>query len=207
MATVSIRGADGAEASSLELNDAVYAQAPNRAAMYLAMQQQLANARQGTHATKNRRLVSGGGRKPWRQKGTGRARQGSTRAPHWRGGATVHGPQPHSHRQRLPRETRRVAMRSALSDKLAQGRLCLVDALHLDEPKTKSFLAMLDALGVSGTVLVVSDQFDDNTYLSARNLGNVLMLPAMGVDFVSVVEHDWLVLTRGAAMQLEAMLA
>ena len=207
MATVSIRGADGAEAGSLELSDRVYSQAPNRAAMYLAMQQQLANARQGTHATKNRRLVSGGGRKPWRQKGTGRARQGSTRAPHWRGGATVHGPQPHSHRQRLPRETRRVAMRSALSDKLSQGRLCIVDALQMDEPKTKAFLALLDALGISGSVLVVSDQFDDNTYLSARNLGNVLMLPAMGVDFVSVVEHDWLVLTRGAAKELEAMLA
>ena len=207
MAQVMVRAADGSEAGLLKLSDAVYGREPHRAALYAAVQQQRANARQGTHATKNRRLISGGGRKPWRQKGTGRARQGSTRAPHWRGGARAHGPVPRSYAQRLPRAVRRLAMRSALSDKLAEGRLVVVEALQFAAPKTKAFVAFLGGLGIDGSVLFVSDRFDQNAYLSARNLPGVDMLPVVGVDLLSVLRHDWLVLTRAAATQLEAMLA
>lgn len=207
MAQITVRTTDGGEAGSLDLSDHVYARQPHRAALYAAVQQQLANARQGNAATKNRALVSGGGRKPWRQKGTGRARQGSTRAPQWRGGGTVHGPQPRSYRQGLPREVRRLAMRSALSDKLAESRLIVLESLTMEAPRTKAFIALLEALGITGSVLFVTDQLDQNAYLSGRNLQQVDMLPAMGVDVVSVLKHDWLVLTRGAATQLEASLA
>lgn len=207
MAEVPVRTADGGEAEPLQLSDKVFGRVPHKAALYAAVQQQLANARQGTHATKNRRLVSGGGRKPWRQKGTGRARQGSIRAPHWRGGGTVHGPQPRSYAQRLPREVRRLAMRSALSDKLADGRLLVIERLAFDAPKTKAFLTLLSSLGIDRSVLFVSDEFDENAFLSARNLPSVDMLPVMGVDVVSILRHDWLVLTRGAATQLEITLA
>lgn len=208
MPSVIVRGSDGTEQGSLSLSDAVFARELHRAAMYLAMQQQMANARQGTAATKNRALVSGGGRKPWRQKGTGRARQGSTRAPQWRGGGTVHGPHPRSYRQRLPKEVRRIAMRSALSDKVTQGKLVIVEDLHFDAPRTKDFLNLLKQLGVSeGRVLIVAEHLEENAYLSGRNIPSVQMLPAMGVDFLSVMQTEWLVLTRGAATQLEAMLA
>jgi large subunit ribosomal protein L4 len=208
MPAVTIRGVDGTDKGELSLSDAVFARKAHRAAMYLAMQQQLANARQGTASTKNRALVSGGGRKPWRQKGTGRARQGSIRAPQWRGGGTVFGPQPRSYRQRLPKEVRRIAMRSALSDKLANARLIILDSLQFEEPRTKEFVAFIERLGMSaGRILLVSDHLDDNAYLSARNLQQVHMLPAMGVDFLSIMQAEWLVLTRGAAEQLEAMLA
>jgi len=207
MAQVTIRTTDGGEAGSLELSDHVYARAPHHAALYAATQQQMANARQGTHATKNRRLVSGGGKKPWRQKGTGRARQGSTRAPQWRGGGTVHGPVPRSYRQGLPREVRRLAMRSALSDKLAEGRLMILETLAFEAPRTKGFIAMLETLGITGSVLFVTDNLDRNAFLSGRNLQTVDMLPAMGVDVLSVLRHDWLVLTRSAATYLETTLA
>ena len=207
MAQITMRTTDGAEGGALELSDHGYARTPHRAALYAAVQQQLANARQGTVATKNRALVSGGGKKPWRQKGTGRARQGSIRAPHWRGGGTAHGPQPRSYRQGLPREVRRLAMRSALSDKLAEGRLIVLEQLVFAAPKTKDFLALLAALGITGSVLFVTEQLDQNAFLSGRNLPEVDMLPAMGVDVVSVLKHDWLVMTRDAAMHLEASLA
>jgi len=207
MAQLTVRALDGAEAGSLELSDHIFGRKPHKAALYAAVQQQLANARQGTAATKNRRLVSGGGKKPWRQKGTGRARQGSIRAPHWRGGGTVHGPQPRSYRQDLPREVRRLAMRSALSDRLAEGKLLVIENLTFAEPKTKAFIALLQALGIEGSVLFVGARFEENAYLSARNLPGVDMLPAMGVDVVNVLRHDWLVLTREAATELEAMLA
>lgn len=207
MAQVTIRTTDGGEAGSLELSDHVYARVPHRAALYAAMQQQMANARQGTHATKNRKLVSGGGKKPWRQKGTGRARQGSTRAPQWRGGGTVHGPVPRSYRQGLPREVRRLAMRSALSDKLAEGRLIILESLAFEAPHTKGFITMLSTLGITGTVLFVTDNLDRNAFLSGRNLQEVDMLPAMGVDVLSVLKHDWLVLTQSAATHLETTLA
>ena len=207
MAQVTVHTTDGNEAGSLELSDRVYAREPHRAALYAAMQQQMANARQGTHATKNRKLVSGGGKKPWRQKGTGRARQGSIRAPQWRGGGTVHGPVPRSYRQGLPREVRRLAMRSALSDKLAEGRLIILESLTFEAPRTKGFIAMLATLGITGTVLFVTDNLDQNAFLSGRNLQSVDMLPAMGVDVLSVLRHDWLVLTSSAATYLETTLA
>ncbi|MGI8914544.1 MAG: 50S ribosomal protein L4 [Chloroflexota bacterium] len=207
MAQVTVRTTDGGEAGALELSDHVYGRVPHRAALYAAVQQQMANARQGTHATKNRKMVSGGGKKPWRQKGTGRARQGSVRAPQWRGGGTVHGPVPHSYRQSLPREVRRLAMRSALSDKLAEGKLIILESLIFEAPRTKGFLTLLEALGITGTVLFVTDNLDRNAFLSGRNLQSVDMLPAMGVDVLSVLKHDWLVLTRSAATHLEATLA
>ncbi len=208
MTIVTVRRQDGSTAGTLELSDRVFACKPHRTAMYAAVQQQLANARQGTHATKNRRLISGGGKKVWRQKGTGRARQGSIRAPHWYHGAVAHGPVPRSYRQRLPREVRRLAMRSALSEKLANGHLIILDQLSFPEPKTKAFIAMLDALGITATesVLFVSVIRDDNSYLSGRNLKQVSMLPAQGVDLVSVINCDWLVLVREAALHLEAIL-
>ncbi|MCT7780051.1 MAG: 50S ribosomal protein L4, partial [Lactobacillus iners] len=158
-----------------------------------------------THATKNRSAVSGGGKKPWKQKGTGRARQGSIRAPQWRGGGTVFGPTPRSYKVDMPRKARRLAIKSVLSQKVADGNLIVLDQLTLATPKTKDLKAIFSAIKVSGKVLVVSD--DKNVQLSGKNLPQVKVVPVNGLNVVDAVDYEKLLLTQDAIKRIEEVLA
>lgn len=207
MAQVDVRSASGDVVRQAELSEAVFGQKPHRSAVYLAVQRQLANRRAGTADTKTRGMVSGGGKKPWRQKGTGRARQGSTRAPHWRHGGVVWGPHPRQYTQDLPKKVRRLALRAVLSEKLADGKLVLVDSIELDHPSTKAFLALLTSLGVAGKVLVVMETRREVVYLSARNLRHVTMLPPGAMDIHNLLKADYLIMTSAAAQRVEELYA
>lgn len=207
MPTVTKYNMSGAKVGEIQLNDAVFAVEVNEAVMHQAVVRQLSNERLGTHATKTRGLVRGGGRKPWKQKGTGRARVGSTRSPLWVGGGTVFGPTPRSYSYKLPRKVRRLAIKSVLSQKVADESLVVVDALNFDAPKTKAFAEVLSNLNVNSKVLVVLE--DDNTTaaLAARNLKNVTVIPAKGLNVLDVINNDKLVITQGALSQVEEVLA
>ena len=205
MAKVKLFKQDGSQAGEVTLNDAVFAIEPNEHAVYDVILQQRASLRQGTHSVKNRSAVRGGGRKPWRQKGTGRARQGSIRAPQWRGGGTVFGPTPRSYKMDMPRKARRLAMKSVLSQKVADNDLIILDQLTLEAPKTKELKAILDNANVSGKVLVVSD--DKNVQLSGKNLPKVKVVPVNGLNVVDAVDYQKLVLTQDAIKRIEEVLA
>ncbi len=168
---------------------------------------QRASLRQGTHAVKNRSAVRGGGKKPWRQKGTGRARQGSIRSPQWRGGGVVFGPTPRSYSFKLPRKVRQLAIKSALSQKVLDDNLVVVDALSFDQPKTKEFSAVLNNLKVTEKTLLVLDKDSQNAALSAHNLPNVTVVYANGVNTLDVVNNNKLVITQSALSQVEEVLA
>lgn len=187
MANLKLIDQTGKDAGEVTLNDNVFGIEPNENVVFDAVIRQRAGMRQGTHATKNRSAVRGGGKKPWRQKGTGRARQGSIRAPQWRGGGTVFGPTPRSYAYSLPRKVRRLAIKSVLSQKLQDNNLIVLDQLSLDAPKTKEFKAVLGNLNVDSKVLVVSD--NENVQLSARNLENVKVVPVNGLNVVDAVNY------------------
>ena len=205
MANVKLFDQTGKEVSSVELNDAIFGIEPNESVVFDVIISQRASLRQGTHAVKNRSAVSGGGRKPWRQKGTGRARQGSIRSPQWRGGGTVFGPTPRSYKMDMPRKARRLAMKSVLSQKVADNDLIILDQLTLEAPKTKELKAILDNANVSGKVLVVSD--DKNVQLSGKNLPKVKVVPVNGLNVVDAVDYQKLVLTQDAIKRIEEVLA
>ena len=207
MTTVALFKQDGTKAGDVELNDAIFGIEPNESVVYDAIIMQRASLRQGTHAVKNRSAVRGGGRKPWRQKGTGRARQGSIRSPQWRGGGAVFGPTPRSYSYKLPRKVRRLAIRSVLSEKVAQDSLMVVDALSFDAPKTKEFKEVLNKLDVNNKVLVVLEEGNDFAALSARNLPNVSVISADNVSVLDVVSNDTMLMTQAALTQLEEVLA
>src|SRR5690606_14090569 len=168
---------------------------------------QQAAVRRGTHKTKNRAEVSGGGRKPWRQKGTGRARQGSIRAPQWKGGGVVFGPQPRSYKFKLPRKVRRLAIRSALSGKVRDNEIVVLDELRMAAPKTKEFAQILKNLNVDRKALVVSAEYDDNVALSARNIPGVKFISANGINVLDLLNHDKLVITKDAVAKVEEVFA
>lgn len=168
---------------------------------------QRASLRQGTHAVKNRSAVSGGGKKPWRQKGTGRARQGSIRSPQWRGGGIVFGPTPRSYSYRINKKVSRLAIKSVLAQKLADKDLIVVDGLAFDQPKTKDFAAALAALKVNEKALVVLEDGNDNAALAARNLPNVKTIAADGINVLDVVDYNKLILTQSALQKIEEVLA
>lgn len=205
MANLKLIDQTGKDAGEVTLNDNVFGIEPNENVVFDAVIRQRAGMRQGTHATKNRSAVRGGGKKPWRQKGTGRARQGSIRAPQWRGGGTVFGPTPRSCAYSLPRKVRRLAIKSVLSQKLQDNNLIVLDQLSLDAPKTKEFKAVLGNLNVDSKVLVVSD--NENVQLSARNLENVKVVPVNGLNVVDAVNYDKLILTQDAVKRIEEVLA
>jgi large subunit ribosomal protein L4 len=167
---------------------------------------QLASRRAGTHSTKTRHFVSGGGKKPWRQKGTGRARAGSSRSPLWAGGAVVFGPQPRDYSYRLPKSARKAALRSALAARHAEEKLLVVDAIALEEPKTKRMIAWLDGLGVEGSALVVLGKEDVAVTRASRNLPHVKAIVAGGLNVYDVLKHATLVMTRDALEQVAARL-
>jgi large subunit ribosomal protein L4 len=196
MAQLEVRDRTGTPVGTVEVDDAVFGVQPNIPVMHQVVTAQLAARRRGTHATRGRSEVSGGGRKPWRQKGTGRARQGSIRAPHWTGGGVAMGPTPRSYRQRTPKKMVRLALCSALSDRFRAGRVVVVDAWDFAEPKTKQGAAALAALGLSGRVLVVVRDDDEVAIRALRNLPAVHLLLDRELNAYDVLVSDWVVFTR-----------
>ncbi|MDR1567205.1 MAG: 50S ribosomal protein L4 [Streptococcaceae bacterium] len=207
MANVALFKQDGTDAGELSLNDAVFGIEPNDAVVFDVILSQRASKRQGTHAVKNRSAVSGGGRKPWRQKGTGRARQGSIRSPQWRGGGVVFGPTPRSYAYKLPKKVRRLALKSVLSSKVAENALVAVEALAFDAPKTKEFKNVLDNLKISEKTLVILDKDNEFAARSARNLSNVSVAFANEISVLEIVNAAKLVVTKDAVAQIEEVLA
>ena len=197
---------DGTQNGEVTLNDAIFGIEPNENVVFDAIIMQRASLRQGNHAVKNRSAVSGGGRKPWRQKGTGRARAGSTRSPIWRGGGIVFGPTPRSYSYKLPKKVRRLAIKSALSTKVIDQDLIIVDALNFDAPKTKEFAQVLKNLNVDTKVLVVVEDGNDFTMLSARNLPGVTVVATDNVSVLDVVSHNKMILTQTALTKVEEVL-
>lgn len=195
---VPVRNMAGETVNEIELLDEVFGIEPNEAVMHQALVRQLANARLGTHKTKTRSEVSGGGSKPWRQKGTGRARQGSTSAPHWKGGGTVFGPQPRSYEQKMNRKMRRLALRSALSVKTADERIVVVDALQADQPKTKFMEEFLERLGVDSSALILLTDANTGIELSARNLPHVKTLRVGCLSVRDLLGYEYLIMPLDA---------
>lgn len=196
------------QVGEIELNDSVFGAAYNEPVIHQAVVRQMANERLGTHATKTRGLVRGGGKKPWKQKGTGRARVGSIRSPLWVGGGTVFGPTPRSHAKDMPRKARRLAVRSALSEKLRAGELIILDQIEFEAPKTKNVIQMLGAFHVEGKALIVDGgEAAANTILSARNIPGVKALTAEGINIYDIVHYTQLFLTKSAVEKIEEVLA
>jgi large subunit ribosomal protein L4 len=203
MPKLTVFDVNGNQVGEIELADHVFGIEPNQAVLHQAVVMQQASLRRGTHATKNRALVSGGGRKPWRQKGTGRARQGSIRAPQWVGGGVVFGPQPRSYAYKLPKKVRRLAIRSALSAKVLDQNLIVLDELKLNQPKTKEMVQVLKNLGVERKALLVTNDLGENEVLAARNIPGVKLIHADGVNVLDVLAHDKLIITKEAAHRVE----
>jgi len=180
MPKVAVYDMNGSQVDDIELSDAVFGIEPHAAALHDAVVMQLASMRRGTHAVKNRAAVRGGGRKPWRQKGTGRARHGSIRSPQWVGGGVVFGPTPRSYAYKLPKKVRRLAMKSALSSKVRDNELIVLDALKMEQPKTREMVKVLGNLKADRKALVVSSEYDENVALSARNIPGVKFVQAKG---------------------------
>lgn len=206
MAKVTLFKQDGSNLGEIELNDSVFGIEPNDSVVFDAIIMQRASLRQGTHATKNRSAVRGGGRKPWRQKGTGRARQGSTRSPQWVGGGTVFGPTPRSYSYRLNKKVRRLAIKSVLSSKVAEGNLLVVDALNFSAPKTKEFAQVLKNLNVTSKVLVVVEKGNEFAALSARNIPTVTVVAEDNVSVLDVFSNNKVLFTQSALSTVEEAL-
>ena len=203
---VPVHNMAGDKVGEIELRDDIFAAPINKTAMHQALVRQLANARRGTHKVKTRGQVAGGGRKPWRQKGTGRARQGSTRSPQWRGGGIVFGPTPRSYEQKMPRKMRRVAMRSALSTKAGNAQLVVVQDLTLAQPKTKEMVTVLRNLKAEHSALILLPERNTNVELSARNLPDVKALQAGYLNMRDLLGYRTLVVTTDAIGEIERIL-
>ena len=206
MAKFDVVDKSGKKVSTVELSDAVFGITPNERAVHEAVVNFLANQRQGTQNTKIRKEVSGGGKKPWRQKGTGHARQGSTRAPQWTHGGVSHGPKPRDYSYRINKKVKRLAVLSALSDKAANGNLIVVDDLTVAEYKTKAVVEMLSAVGAGKKNLVVNDVLDTKLVKSAANIPGVKTTTANGVNTYDVVNANKLIVSLNAAKKLEEVL-
>jgi large subunit ribosomal protein L4 len=206
MPTVKVRNLKNEEVGDFELSDAVFGAELNEALIHSAVKAHLAGARQGTVGTKTRGDVSGSGKKLWKQKGTGRARIASIRSPLWKGGGNVHGPQMRDWSQPLPKKMRRGALRSALSERLREGNLVIVDELVFGQPKTKEFVGALATLGLEGKTLIVDNIDNDNLVLASRNVKTAKVVGPYGVNIYDVLYHEKLVMTRAAAEALQAQL-
>lgn len=208
MPNVALFKQDGSQNGEITLNEEIFGIEPNESVVYDAIVMQRASLRQGTHAVKNRSAVRGGGRKPWRQKGTGRARQGSIRSPQWRGGGVVFGPTPRSYGYKLPQKVRQLALKSVYSEKVAENKLVAVDALNFDAPKTAEFVKVLEALAIERKVLVIFEN-EGNKFaeLSARNIPNVQVTTANSASVLDIVNNDKILVTQAALSQIEEVLA
>ena len=206
MANVSVYNMEGKEVGTMELNDAIFGVEVNEHLVHMAVVQHLANKRQGTQKAKTRSEVSGGGRKPWRQKGTGHARQGSIRAPQWKGGGGVFAPVPRDYSFRINKKEKRAALKSVLTSRVTGGKLIVVDELKMDEIKTKKFKAVMDNLKVS-KALVVLPEVDEKVVLSARNLPAIDTTIVQTMNVYDILKGDTLVLTKGAVAKIEEVFA
>ena len=208
MSKIEMLNLNGEKVKDIKLNDNVFGIEPNDAVLHNAIVLSMASRRQGTHATKTRDMVSGGGRKPWRQKGTGNARQGSIRAPQWRGGGIVFGPQPRDYSKKMNKKERRLALKSALSYKAIDSELVVVDSITMETNKTKDMLALLTKLNlVNKKVLMVVEELNDNICLSTRNLGNVKVVLPEEVNTYDVINADNMLITEKALEKLEEVLS
>ena len=207
MPKVAVYNSANQQVGDIELNDSIFGVEMNAGLVHQAVVMQLASRRLGTHATKTRGLVRGGGRKPWRQKGTGRARSGSTRSPLWVGGGTVFGPQPRSYAFRMPKKQRRLAIKCALSDKVASGDFIVLDDLQFDAPKTKSVVKMLGDFGVDVKSLIITLDENENVELSSRNIPGVKAINTMGLNVYDILNHTKLFITKAAIEKIEEVLA
>ncbi|MBA3441500.1 MAG: 50S ribosomal protein L4 [Pyrinomonadaceae bacterium] len=206
MPTVVVRNLKNEDLGKMELPDAVFGAELNEALIHAAVRNFTANARSGTVGTKTRGDVSGSGRKLWKQKGTGRARIASIRSPLWKGGGNVHGPQARDWSYNLPKKMRRGALRSALSERVREGNVVVLDAITFDQPKTKDFVRVLSALGLEGRTLVVDSLQNNNLVLAARNVQNAKVVGSMGLNIYDLLRHPKLVLSRRAAEELAQLL-
>ena len=206
MANVAVMNMNGENVGSIELNDAVFGIEANEHVMHLAVVQYLANQRQGTQSAKTRAEVSGGGRKPWRQKGTGRARQGSTRSPQWTGGGVVFAPKPRSYSFKLNKKVKRLALQSALSCKVAENKMIVLDELTLNEIKTKEMVKVLENIKC-GKALIVMDGSNKNVMLSARNIPDVKTASVNTINVYDLLKYNTLVVTKDAIAKIEEVYA
>ncbi len=207
MASIEVKNTSGKKVSDTELSASVFGIEPNMHAMHEVVRAQRAARRAGTHSTLTRGQVRGGGKKPWRQKGTGRARQGTIRAPQWAGGGTVFGPHPRSYAFKVPSKVVKLAMRSALSAKAADGELVVVDAFSFEKPCTKEAAAILKSLELNGRITLVIADDDINTYLSFRNIPAVRVLAASEANTYDFIDNKALVFTSAALSRIEEVLA
>ena len=207
MANVAVYNMEGKEVGTIELNDSVFGVEVNEHLVHMAVVQQLANNRQGTQKAKTRSEVSGGGRKPWRQKGTGHARQGSTRAPQWTGGGVVFAPVPRDYSFKLNKKEKRAALKSVLTDKVVNNNLIIVDELKLDEIKTKKFQAVLNNLNVTKKALVVLNDNDANVVMSAKNIPTVKTSLTNTINVYDILNANKLVVTKDAVKTIEEVYA
>ena len=206
MANVSVYNMEGKEVGTLELNDAVFGVEVNEHLVHLAVVAQLANKRQGTQKAKTRSEVSGGGRKPWRQKGTGHARQGSTRSPQWKGGGVVFAPTPRDYTIRLNKKEKRAALKSALTSRVQANKFIVVDELKFDEIKTKKFQGVMDSLKVNKALVVLADN-DQNTVLSARNVADVKTAQVDSINVYDILKYNTVVASKAAVASFEVVYA
>ena len=206
MANVSVYNMEGKEVGTMELNDAVFGVEINDHLVHLAVVRQLANNRQGTQKAKTRSEVSGGGRKPWRQKGTGHARQGSTRAPQWTGGGVVFAPTPRDYSIKMNKKERRAALKSALTSRVQENKLIVLDELKLDEVKTKAMQNVLNNLNVSKAMVVLADN-DANVVLSTRNIPDVITALPNTINVYDVLKYNTVILTKASAAAIEEVYA
>ena len=207
MPKVAVYNMLGAQVGEIELNDDVFGIEPNKAVMYDFIKMQLANKRQGTSSTKTRTEVRGGGKKPWRQKGTGRARVGSSRNPVWRGGGIAFGPKPRDYSYKLPQKVRRLALRSALSSKALDNKIVVVDEFNIDQPKTKVMVQALEALKVGKKTLLVTADGNVNVVKSARNIEGIKPMRADFINVYDILKHDTLLMTKDAVAMVEEVFA
>ena len=207
MSTMKVLNMAGAEVGTVELNDAVFGIEPNQTVVHEVVKNHLANCRQGTQSALTRAEVSGGGKKPWRQKGTGHARQGSTRAPQWTHGGIVFAPKPRDYSYALNKKVKRLALKSVLSAKAAEGKLVVIDAIKLDAIKTADFRKFLDAVQVAGKAVVVTPAIDEIVVKSARNIPGVLTTPATNLNVYDIINAQYLVVDQAALATIEEVYA
>ncbi|MBP3722343.1 MAG: 50S ribosomal protein L4 [Selenomonadaceae bacterium] len=207
MPTVAVYNIAGEKTGDMELNEDFFGVEMNAGLLHQAVVLQQASMRLGTHSTKTRGLVRGGGRKPWRQKGTGRARSGSTRSPIWVGGGTVFGPHPRKYGFNMPRKQRRLALKCALSDKVKNGDFLVLESLDFDAPKTKQVVKMMGDFKIENKALLITEEYEENVELSARNIQGVKAITAEGINVLDILYHGKLLVTKDAVKRMEEVFA
>lgn len=207
MPKVTLYNQTGSQVGDIELSDNVFGIEPNESVMFDAVVMQQASQRQGTHSSKGRSEVRGGGRKPWRQKGTGRARHGTIRSPIWVGGGVAFGPKPRNYGYKIPKKQRRLALRSALSSKVNSESIRVLEGLSFESPKTKEMLSTLSSFSVEKKALIVTADYNDAVALSGRNIPGIKIITAEGVNVLDVLNHEHLIITQDAVKKVEEVLA